>query len=112
MRPLFIIPVVFYPAENFNIQSLNQSLNGILKFLNKLSLRSQKIDETPLIKLEEKIEEIVKQIKNGISGFGELVKEKSRMEIIVLFLALLHLLRDRIIKAEQEEKFADITISE
>ncbi|MEK7657903.1 MAG: segregation/condensation protein A [Patescibacteria group bacterium] len=112
-RPLFYnSEPVFYPAENFNIQSLNQSLNGIFEIFKQIIVESQKIDETPLIKLEEKIEEIVKQIKNGISGFGELVKEKSRMEIIVLFLALLHLLRDQIIKAEQEEKFADITISE
>lgn len=110
-RPLFYnFTPIFYPSKNFNIQSLNQSLDDIFKIFKQITLDSQKI-EMPLIKLEEKIEEIIKQIKNGVSGFGELAKEKSRMEIIVLFLALLHLLRDQIIKAEQEEKFADITIS-
>ncbi len=111
-RPLFYnLAPVFYPAKNLNIRTLNQSLEDIFEIFKQIAFDSQKIDETPLIKLEEKIEEIINQIKNGISGFKELTKEKSRMEIIVLFLALLHLLRDQIIKAEQEEKFAEITIT-
>ncbi|MBI5079413.1 segregation/condensation protein A, partial [Candidatus Wolfebacteria bacterium] len=98
-RPLFYnFAPVFYPAKNMNIQSFNRTLNDIFEIFKKITLDSQKI-EMPLIKLEEKIEEIVRQIKNGINGFNELTKEKSRMEIIVLFLALLHLLRDQIIKA-------------
>ena len=109
-RPLlFSQEPIFYPAENITIKSLEQAFGGIFKEFQKLTLESTTI-ESSLIKLEEKIEEIIEKIERGIGQFSELVKEKSRTEIIVLFLALLHLLKDQIIEVEQEEKFEDIMI--
>ncbi|PJA41850.1 hypothetical protein CO177_00280, partial [Candidatus Wolfebacteria bacterium CG_4_9_14_3_um_filter_37_9] len=43
-------------------------------------------------------------------NFSEIIKAKSRAEIIVLFLALLHLLREQLIKVEQKNGFSDIII--
>ncbi|MEK9154979.1 MAG: segregation/condensation protein A [Patescibacteria group bacterium] len=101
---------VFYPSENISINSLNSSIATIFESFNDLKLDSETI-EIVLVRLEEKIEEIVKKMESGIKSFGELSKEKSKTEIIVLFLALLHLLRDQIIKVEQGEKFSDIMIT-
>ncbi len=42
--------------------------------------------------------------------FSKLSKEKPTSEIIVLFLALLHLLAGQLIKVEQKERFSDIII--
>lgn len=102
-------PPVFHPAKNVDLNSLHQEIAKLFEYLNSLSLETQKI-ESPLIKLEEKIEEIIKQIEIGIGQFNEIIKQKSKTEIIVLFLALLHLLRDQIIKVEQRERFSDIMV--
>lgn len=100
---------VFYPAPNMSIESLKSAISAIFSELNKLNLESQTI-ESSLIKLEEKIEEIAKKIEQGIGNFSEIIKAKSRSEIIVLFLALLHLLREQMIKVEQKSGFDDIMI--
>jgi len=77
--------------------------------LNKINLESQTI-ELSLVKLEEKIEEIAKKIEEGIGNFSDIIKTKSRGEIVVLFLALLHLLREQLIKVDQKTGFSDIII--
>ncbi len=110
-RPLFYnFQPVFYPSKNITVESLSQAINNIFAELNKLTLESQTL-KSSLIKLEEKIEEIAKKIESGIGNFSEIIKAKSRAEIIVLFLALLHLLRDQLIKVEQKGRFDDIIIS-
>lgn len=93
---------VFYPPENFNADSLKKSFAEILSVFDEIIIESRKIN-APTIKLEEKIEEIVRHLEKNISRFSLVIKEKPRSEIIVLFLALLHLLREQIIKAEQDD---------
>ena len=110
-RPLFYnFQPVFYPAPNANIESLEKVIAAIFNELNKITMESQTI-ESSLIKLEEKIEEIAKKIEEGIGNFSEIIKAKSRAEIIVLFLALLHLLREQLIKGEQKSGFGSIMIN-
>ena len=109
-RPLFFgKPAVFYPSKNLTIDTLSQSMQNVFETLKQLTLEFQTI-ETTLIRLEEKIEEIINKIQNGISHFGHLIKEKSKKEIVVMFLALLHLLREQTIEVEQTERFSDIVI--
>ena len=109
-RPFFANrPVVFNPSQNISIENLNKTMKAIFEAVKLLSLETQTI-ETTLIKLEEKIEEIMLKIKDGIKNFGHLIKEKSKREIVVMFLALLHLLREQTIEVEQTEGFSDIMI--
>ncbi|MST03977.1 MAG: segregation/condensation protein A [Candidatus Pacebacteria bacterium] len=64
-----------------------------------------------VIRLEEKIIELLDRLnKNGKNSFNLLTKTRPKMEIIVLFLAVLHLARDRKLKFEQKEKFGDIIL--
>ncbi|MEK7549313.1 MAG: segregation/condensation protein A [Patescibacteria group bacterium] len=106
------LPPIFYPSKNLDIKALKETLEKILLIFTADELESQTI-ESSLIKLEEKIDEIIHKISgsNNMLEFNQLSKEKSRTEIIVLFLAILHLLRDQLIKVEQREKFGDIIIS-
>lgn len=101
---------IFYPAKNIDIPSLHNSLNDVFEIFKQYNIETQTI-ESSLIKLEEKIEEIAKKVESGIGQFSEIIKSKSRAEIIVLFLALLHLLRDQLVKVEQKEGFDDIIIT-
>lgn len=100
---------IFYPPKNIGAESLHQSISELFKYFNESALETKKID-SPLVKLEEKIEEIIKYIEKGAGRFSKIAGQKSRPEIIVLFLALLHLLRDQIIKTEQNKEFDDIII--
>ncbi|MEE8131452.1 MAG: segregation/condensation protein A [Candidatus Paceibacterota bacterium] len=109
-RPLFHgRPPVFYPPKDLDVKILHSAVNSIFETLKQLSPEVQTI-ELSAISLEEKIKEIIKRLESGIQQFGKLTKEKSRSEVIVLFIALLHLLRDQIIKAEQKQGFSDIII--
>ena len=108
-RPLLAgRPAVFYPAENIKIDELRRLVKEIFESLQQLPEKSQ-IIKSSLITLEEKIEEIMNRLGPDLS-FDKLKKEKPRSEIIVLFLALLHLLTRQLIKVEQKNKFSDIMI--
>lgn len=110
-RPLFFgRPAIFYPAENIKIEELYKALKKIFEGIQELS--ESQIIKSSLISLEEKVQEIVNRLnKGGRVGLGELIKGKSRSEIIVFFLALLHLLADQLVKVKQKNKFSDIIIT-
>lgn len=109
-RPLFFNrPPIFSPPKNLSVALMKKTIKLISETVKKLSLEIQIIEKS-LIKIEEKIEEILDKIKAGISQFGHLIKEKSKKEIVVMFLALLHLLREQTIEVEQKKGFSEITI--
>jgi len=120
-RPLFFgRQAFFYPAENIEINELHKLVKGIFETFQQLTEKSQVI-KSSLITLEEKIEEIMSRLgparlnDGSRSGgpdlnFTKLAKEKPRSEIIVLFLAVLHLLAKQLIKVEQKNRFEEITI--
>ena len=59
------------------------------------------------------MEELLNRFKGAGSGqqsFRTLAQQKSRQEVIVLFLAILHLLKDRVVKVSQSESFSDIMV--
>ncbi|MEK7635771.1 MAG: ScpA family protein [Patescibacteria group bacterium] len=100
---------IFYPADNFNVSSMQSAMKSIFEIFSQLTIETKKI-EPELIKLEDKINEIIKKIESGIAKFSDVTKEKSRREIVILFLALLHLLKEQLIKVEQNEGIGDIII--
>lgn len=110
-RPLFFgRPAIFYPPKNLNNETLISAINSAIEALKEISVRETEVIESSIISLEEKIKEVINRLEDGTQYFGKIAKEKSRAEIIVFFLALLHLLREQLIKVEQEETFDDIII--
>lgn len=118
-RPLFFgRPAIFYPAENIKIEELYKAIHKIFETFKKLS--ESQIIKSSLISLEEKIQEIIDCLNEGgrgrktnqrkLVGFAELTDGKPRSEIIVLFLALLHLLAGQLVKVEQKKRFESIMI--
>ncbi len=103
-------PTIFYPSENLKIDELHKAIKEIFDNLKQFQ-NETKIIRPSLISLEEKIEEIINRLSIESLNFEELTKEKPRSEIVVLFLALLHLLTKQSIKIEQKEKFSDIMIT-
>lgn len=65
-----------------------------------------------LVNFEEKMKELMERVSIAVSSsFREISKGRDRTEIVVLFLAILHLLKDSLIKIEQRGEFEDIEIS-
>lgn len=112
-RELFMnLPVVFYPSKNLSLASLESHLIELIQELKALVPERQAVKKV-VITIEQKVKELLERFKESVEqSFQNLSKDRSRLEIIMLFLAILHLIRDRIIKSEQPEKFSDIIIKQ
>lgn len=111
-RPLFLgKPAVFYPPDNFTVDTLVASLRSVIEELKVLMPRETETVRATLVTIEEKIEELIQRITGGESfQFSGLSKNKPKSEVIVLFLAILHLLKNQLINIEQGGVFSDILI--
>lgn len=66
-----------------------------------------------LVSIDEKVDEIRSRLRrDGVVGFMSVVQRcRSRLEVVVTFIAILHLIRDGEIEASQAEPFGDITLA-
>lgn len=100
----------FYPGDGLELNTLVEILRKLLDGFKSLQIEAGVIRDK-IVTLEEKIQEIVGLIaKAGASSMGRLSETKIRSEIIVIFLAILHLAREQRISLEQSESFSDIMI--
>lgn len=107
-RELFASHVpVFYPPTSLQIGDLSKALATLLQSLGSLARESEQIEKN-LISLEEKINELSQQITKGVAQFSRIAHNRPKGELIVLFLALLHLLREQTIRVKQESLFGEI----
>ncbi len=99
---------VFYPSENINQNALYEALHKLLNNLNKFTEVNRVAIKNTIISLESKMEELIRIFNNttGQSKFSDFAKNKA--EAIVIFLAILHLIKDRFLQVEQESQFSDI----
>lgn len=103
-------PIVFYPPPNLTVAMLAEAAAGIAGELTRLIRPLEKVTAT-IIHLKEKIEEVVARVEERAFTFGELVRGKSRREAVVLFLALLHLVKSALVSVAQPAHFGDIRIA-
>lgn len=113
-RPLFFAlgdRAIFYPPKKLAVNDFAEALNKLLATLKEfLPEATQKIKQR-VITLESKINELANRLQEAAEqSFKSLSQSQSREEIVVLFLALLHLLRDRLINVEQKGQFSDIIL--
>jgi len=104
---------VFYPPKNFKLEDLKVTFE---KILEEIALLEEKLPKENL-QLKASIEEKINYIKNEISNrirasFQDLTKQaRSKMDVIVSFLALLELVKQKLVAVEQKKAFEDIKIS-
>lgn len=102
---------VFYPPKHFGLAMLAQAFRAIIAALPKIEkLAEEKLKK--IISLEEKITELQAFLQEKVErAFSELVAgAKEKVEIIVSFLALLELAKQKLVTIEQKEAFGDIRI--
>ena len=101
---------VFYPGNTVDTGALRGSLERIFETVKTYAFETETIKQK-IVSLEEKITEVLGRIQNeGATQFTRLTGEKSRAEMIVVFLAILHLAREQIILLEQMDNFSDIMV--
>lgn len=102
---------VFYPPPKLTLKKIEQAFNFFLAAIPQVhKLAEEKLKR--VISLQEKINHVREFLMNSVEkAFSELVSgSKEKVEIIVSFLAILELARQKFIDLDQNELFSDITI--
>jgi len=112
-RPyLFSQSSVFYPPTNVSPSILRDTMEKVILRIKNFFLETKEI-RIKTIKLEEKIYDLIERIRKiKFVRFNKLIDSASRSEIVVYFLALLHLLHEEKIIVEQENHFSEIILKE
>ncbi len=102
---------IFYPPPRLTLEKIEQAFNSFLATIPKV----QKLAEEKLkrvISLQEKINHVREFLMNSVEKvFSELVSNShEKIEVIVSFLAILELARQKFIDLDQNELFSDIRI--
>lgn len=106
------LPPIFYPPKNIKSGDLASSIRNIIAELQALIPEKKSIKKA-VIGIKEKMEELLNRFKQGTeNSFKDITQSKPKLEIIVFFLAILHLIRDRLITIEQRDRFSDIIIKQ
>lgn len=103
--------VIFHPPKKFSVSMLAKAFAAVIEAVPKVAkLAEEKIKR--IVSLEEKIMELQAFLKARVErAFSELVSgAKEKMEVIVSFLALLELAKQRLVAIEQKKLFDDIKI--
>lgn len=103
--------ISFFPDPNITAKTIHDSVLAVLAGLKELdNLPKAKIKEA--ISIQEKIENLRvslgEQVESRLSDVLKNAKNKS--EIIITFLALLELIKQRIFVADQDILFSDVVI--
>lgn len=108
----FLSGSFFMPPKNVNTKKIFEAFNLIVKDFEKELIIVQKIRKKA-ISLVEKIEEIkniLQQVeKLNLSSF--IKEKKTKAEIVVIFLAVLELVKRGIADLKQEKIFGEINVS-
>ena len=105
--------ITFLPDPGVTPQVLAESLGKLATELKEIVKLPEKVMEE-VVSISEKIGHIQQLIAGRVqTSLSELLKEaKSKTEVIVTFLALLELTKQRIVSLDQEQHFADIVIKQ
>jgi segregation and condensation protein A len=103
------LSVVFYPPENITSADLLKAFNKVLGEIPIVEkLEEDMVKE--ILTLEDRIVHLQEMLREKIqTSFSELVANaKDKVEVVVSFLAMLELVKQRMIHVEQGELFSEI----
>lgn len=101
---------MFLPDESATQKSLLEAAHSLMQGFPQLATLP-KVAVKKILSLEEMIESLSKRISSAMRlSFREFAGKREKGEIIVGFLALLELVKQGIIKANQEKDFGDIEL--
>jgi segregation and condensation protein A len=102
---------LFFPGASLKAEALSLSLSQVLRGLERHVIETQVMDAEKIVTIEEEMQDIIKKLERlEQTRFDDLSRNRTRAEVIVVFLALLHLARDQAIALHQENRFSDIIV--
>ena len=110
-EPFMNEQVIFYPDREVTTKTLNEAAKKLLEALQSIAKLPQ-TSVAEVISISEKISQLQNLISEKVQvALQDLLKSsKTKTEAIVTFLALLELIKQRILTVEQETLFADIIV--
>lgn len=100
--------VLFYPPQKIGVAQIVKAFETILKEIEKF--KPVEHIKTEIINLRDKIKETLERITDSPINLKKLSKRGTKGELVVLFLAILHLLKEELIDVQQNNHFGDILI--
>ncbi len=102
---------VFYPPGKLQAKDLHATVSALAEQIKRVVPVAQTV-KREVLNMKQKIEELMERLRKAPLKFSELKKRgASKGELVVLFLAVLHLVRQRFADAEQGESFGDLTVA-
>ncbi len=100
----------FYPSSQVTALAMVEMLQRLLQIMGGLVLESATV-RTTMVSLQDKILELTGRLQqNSSMTFSGRMNKKGKEEVIVLFLAVLHMLANRLASVEQGDMFGEITV--
>lgn len=102
---------LFYPPENFNVFDFKKYFLSVLAEIPVIEkLQEEYVSE--VVTLEQRINELQNSLRQRVeTSFSEITSGAvDKVDVIVSFLAMLEMVKQRIVEAEQTELFQDIKI--
>lgn len=101
----------FYPPKGVTSSHLESSLIKLFTVLEGLFPETKTI-RGKVVTLQEKISELTERLSKAASlTLRGKISKKDQQEVIVMFLAVLHMLANKLASVEQGEAFGDIIVS-
>jgi segregation and condensation protein A len=102
---------IFYPPQNMNIYDFKKHF---LKILSEIPIIEKLQEEivAEVVTLEEKINDLEQMLRKKIeTSFSQLmVNSSEKIDVIISFLAVLEMVKQRIVQVEQDRLFSDIKL--
>ncbi|MFC1721294.1 segregation and condensation protein A [Patescibacteria group bacterium] len=102
---------IFSPPPDLTLTMLRNAFGDVLGAVPVMENLGEEI-MTEVVSLEEKIDHIKTSLTARMNTmFSKLHNSKSKMEVVITFLAMLELMKQRIIDVKQEERFGEIELT-
>ncbi|MFO0704977.1 MAG: segregation/condensation protein A [Candidatus Andersenbacteria bacterium] len=106
-----LVTPVFYPPPGLKATDLATAFTSVVESLPSAELLDEEV-VGEVVTLEDKLARIQRNLKTvSKMSFGELIDKATKTEIIVTFLAMLELMKQRLVSVDQDELFGEIKIS-
>ena len=105
------IKSVFYPPENFNVYDFKKYFQLVLAEIPVIEKLQEEV-VAEVVTLEERINDLEQKLRSRVSSsFAELVAgAKDKVDVIVSFLAMLEMVKQRLVMVEQGNLFEEIRL--
>ena len=103
---------VFYPPEDLNVYDLKKYFQAVIANIPVVEKLEEEI-VADVVTLEERINDIQNSLRQRVEASFSTLAEKAvdKIDVIISFLAMLEMIKQRILQVDQGELFSEIKLS-